>query len=71
MKKTFDVMVKPASGAARARLEGELDMVVCDVETHAVCVPVRRALELGFAITKDGAAETLVNVKLPEAKVAK
>lgn len=71
VKKTFDVMVKPASGAARARLEGELDMVVCDVETHAVCVPVRRALELGFAITKDGAAETVVNVKLPEAKVAK
>ena len=71
VKKTFDVAVKPASGAARARLEGELDMVVCDVETHAVCVPVRRALELGFAITKDGAAETVLNVKLPEAKAPK
>jgi DNA-binding beta-propeller fold protein YncE len=71
VKRTFDVRVKPASGAARARLEGELDMVVCDVETHAVCLPVRRALELGFAITKDGAAETVLNVKLPEAKVPK
>jgi hypothetical protein len=71
VKKTFDVMVKPAAGAARARLEGELDMVVCDVETHAVCLPVRRALELGFTITKDGKAETVVNVKLPEAKAPK
>lgn len=71
VKKAFDVTVKPASGAAHARLEGELDMVVCDVETHAVCVPVRRALELGFSVTKDGAAETVLNVKLPEAKVPK
>jgi thiol-disulfide isomerase/thioredoxin/sugar lactone lactonase YvrE len=71
VKKSFDVTVRPASGAARARLEGELDMVVCDVETHAVCVPVRRALVLGFAVTKDGAAETVLNVKLPEAKASK
>jgi hypothetical protein len=35
-----DVAVKPSAAARRARrLEGELDMVVCDVETHAVCVP--------------------------------
>ena len=71
VKRTFDVMVKPAAGAARAKLEGELDLVVCDVETHAVCVPVRRALDLGFAVTRDGAAETVLNVKLPEAKAPK
>ncbi|GAC1540960.1 MAG: hypothetical protein NVS3B10_05570 [Polyangiales bacterium] len=71
VKKTFDVIVKPAGGAARARLEGELDMVVCDVETHAVCVPVRRVLELGFVVTRDGAAETVLDVKLPEAKPSK
>jgi hypothetical protein len=65
------VRVLPAAGATRARLEGELDLVVCDVDTHAVCVPVRRALDLGFAVTKDGAAETVLNVKLPEAKAPK
>jgi thiol-disulfide isomerase/thioredoxin len=71
VNKTFDVRVLPAAGATRARLEGELDLVVCDVDTHAVCVPVRRALDLGFAVTKDGAAETVLNVKLPEAKAPK
>jgi thiol-disulfide isomerase/thioredoxin len=71
VKKAFDVVVKPAAGAAQARLEGELDLVVCDVDTHAVCVPVRRALDLSFAVTKDGAADTELKVTLPEAKPAK
>jgi DsbC/DsbD-like thiol-disulfide interchange protein len=71
VKKVFDLLVKPAAGASRAKLEGELDLVVCDVETHAVCVPVRRALELSFVVTKDGAAETVLKVALPEAKVPK
>ena len=71
VKKVFDLVVKPAAGAARAKLEGELDLVVCDVETHAVCVPVRRALDLSFVVTKDGAAETELKVTLPEAKAPK
>jgi thiol-disulfide isomerase/thioredoxin len=71
VKRAFDVVVKPAAGASRVKLEGELDLVVCDVETHAVCVPVRRALDLGFVVTKDAAAETELKVKLPEAKVGK
>jgi hypothetical protein len=34
-------------------------------------VPVRRALDLSFVVTKDGAAETELKVTLPEAKAPK
>ncbi len=36
------------TNATAATLKGEVDLVVCDVETHAVCVPVHRSLELDF-----------------------
>jgi thiol-disulfide isomerase/thioredoxin len=68
VKAGFPIVVKPAPGATNARLQGELDMVVCDIETHAVCVPLRRALDLAFAVTKNGPAETELKVALPEAK---
>ena len=71
VKKTFDLVVKPAAAPRARGSRASSIMVVCDVETHAVCVPVRRALELGFAVTKDGAAETVLKVKLPEAKAPK
>jgi thiol-disulfide isomerase/thioredoxin len=51
-------------------------LYVADTENHAIRVVDRKArtvktLDLGFAVTKDGAAETVLNVKLPEAKAPK
>jgi hypothetical protein len=68
VKDGFDVVVKPLAGAPRATLDGDLDLVVCDVATHSVCLPVRRALDLGFVVTKEAPAETKLEVRLPEAK---
>jgi hypothetical protein len=68
VKDGFDLPVKPFAGAARATLGGMIDLVVCDMATHKVCLPVKRNLDLGFIITKDGPAETKLVVKLPEAK---
>jgi thiol-disulfide isomerase/thioredoxin len=67
VKDGFDLALKPAPGATHASLDGELDMVICDVATHAVCVPVRRQLVLRFSIAKDSPAPKL-SVNLPEAK---
>lgn len=70
VKDGFDVKVVPLTGAPRATLDGHVDLVVCDVATHAVCVPVKRKLDLGFVVTQDAPAETKLDVRLPEAKPA-
>lgn len=64
----FTVEVTPTPGAPNAVLAGEIDLVVCDVETHAVCLPVRRRLELGFVVVKDGPVEARVTIPLPHAR---
>lgn len=64
----FDIVVKPLDGAPNATLTGIIDLVVCDVVTHAVCVPVRRKVEIEFVVGKSAAAETKVTVDLPQAK---
>jgi hypothetical protein len=71
VKDGFDVPVKPFAGAPRANLGGTIDLVVCDTATHAVCVPVKRTLDLGFIVTKDAPKDTKLVVKLPEAKGAR
>lgn len=63
----FLISVKPLDGAPNATLGGVIDLVVCDVATHAVCVPVRRALEIEFVVGKASPAETTVTVDLPQA----
>jgi hypothetical protein len=68
VKDGFDVPVKPLPGAPRATLGGTLDLVVCDVLTHKVCVPVKRTLDLGFLVTKDAPLDAKLVVALPEAK---
>lgn len=68
VKDGFDVKVVPLTGAPRATLDGHVDLVVCDVATHAVCVPVKRKLDLGFVVTQDAPSETKLDVRLPEAK---
>ncbi len=64
----FRVAVTPMAGAPNATLTGEIDLVVCDVETHSICVPVRRSLELGFIAVKDAAPDAKVTIPLPQAK---
>lgn len=67
-KDGFKIAVKPLDGAPNATISGIIDIVVCDVETHAVCVPVRRAVEIEFVVGKASPAETTVTVDLPQAK---
>lgn len=64
----FRIAVKPVEGAPNATLAGVIDLVVCDVETHSVCVPVRRKVEIEFVVGKSAPAETTVTVDLPRAK---
>lgn len=66
----FDVEVKPNKGTNYAKLVGDVDLVVCDVATHSVCVPVKRELEMTFAVAGDAAAPS-VRVALPEARPAR
>jgi hypothetical protein len=47
----FDVALVPNHGTTFARLLGDVDLVVCDAETHSVCVPVKRELEMTFNVT--------------------
>jgi hypothetical protein len=64
----FDIQVKPLAGTPNATLAGVIDLVVCDMATHAVCVPVRRKIEIEFVVNKSAPAETTVTVDLPQAK---
>jgi hypothetical protein len=63
----FDVDVKPNKGTNYAKLVGDVDLVVCDVATHSVCVPVKRELEMTFAVAGNTVA-TPVKVNLPAAR---
>jgi hypothetical protein len=63
----FDVPLEPMATATAAQLAGEVSLVVCDVATHSVCVPLKRRLEVTFGITKGGKPGSL-RVPLPQAK---
>jgi hypothetical protein len=63
----FDIAVTPTAGVPSAALAGDVDIVVCDIATHRVCVPVKRRIEMTFlAEGKTGTAE--VSVPLPAAR---
>lgn len=64
----FRIAVKPLDGAPNATLTGVIDLVVCDTATHAVCVPVRRKIDIEFVVNKAAPAETTVTVDLPRAR---
>jgi hypothetical protein len=63
----FDVPIELMASASGGKLAGDMDLVVCDVETHAVCVPLKRRLELTLAPIK-GNAKGTVTLALPRAK---
>lgn len=64
----FRIVVKPLAGAPNATLGGVIDLVVCDMATHSVCIPVRRKVDIEFVVGQTAAAETTVTVDLPQAK---
>jgi sugar lactone lactonase YvrE len=64
----FDIKVTPIAGGEGGRLEGQLSLVICDVTTHRVCVPVRRAIELTFRTATSKTDARTVMIPLPEAK---
>jgi hypothetical protein len=63
----FDVALKPTKTAATAKLKGLVELVVCDVKTHAVCLPVKRKIEMNFLVGKSTASRVAVAVDLPAA----
>lgn len=66
----FDIPIELMAGASGGQLAGDVDLVVCDVETHSICVPLKRRLELTFAAGK-GNAKGNVTLPLPQAKPTK
>jgi hypothetical protein len=64
----FRINVKPLDGAPNATLSGMIDLVVCDMANHSICVPVRRKLDIEFVVGKSAPSETVVMVDLPQAK---
>jgi hypothetical protein len=66
----FDVPIELMADASGGQLAGDVDLVVCDIETHSICVPIKRRLELTFASGK-GNANGTVTLPLPRAKPTK
>ena len=64
----FDVPIEIMPDASGGKLAGDLDIVVCDNVTHSVCVPIKRSLELTFAVGAKGSAPGRVSLPLPSAK---
>ncbi len=63
----FDVPIEVLGGSSGGQLVGDIDLVVCDVKTHSICVPLKRHLELTFAAGK-GTSQGRVTLPLPSAK---
>ena len=63
----LDLSVQPKADVKQAKLDGILDVILCDVATHKVCVPVRRTLRAEIAVAGD-APQTSATVELPAAK---
>lgn len=63
----FDVPLQISGNTTAAKLAGDVELVVCDVDTHSVCVPLKRRLEVTFGVQK-GANPGSVRLPLPQAK---
>ncbi len=64
----FDITVAPLAGEPAAHLGGTLNVVVCDSETHKVCLPVQRRIEVTFSVQKGGKQKVFAEVPLPAAR---
>jgi DNA-binding beta-propeller fold protein YncE len=69
VKEGFEVSIEPAPGSTSGALVGVLDVMICDVATHRVCVPVKRVVGAKFTVdpAADGKAPQ-VSIALPAAK---
>jgi hypothetical protein len=67
VEKGFEIPIELMTGTSGGKLAGDLDMVVCDTATHAVCVPLRRQLEITLNPSKGSALGSL-NLPLPAAR---
>ncbi len=65
--KGFEIPIELMGGTSGGKLSGDLEMVVCDIATHAVCVPLRRQLEITLSPSKGGALGAVV-LPLPSAR---
>jgi hypothetical protein len=66
--KGFDVPIELMDSATGGKLAGDVDMVICDVATHAVCVPLRRQLEITLN-PSTGTERGSVVLPLPSARL--
>ncbi len=62
----FRIALRPTRGAKVARLLGEVELVVCDADTHSICMPVKREVDLTFVVGGKTAPKP-VGLKLPSA----
>jgi thiol-disulfide isomerase/thioredoxin len=60
----FDLAIAPSTGTTPSHFRADLDVVVCDVVSHRVCLPVRR--EISFDVRFGAAGQPLV-LALPAA----
>ncbi|HEX7663593.1 MAG TPA: hypothetical protein VF407_03740, partial [Polyangiaceae bacterium] len=65
VKNGFDVAVAP-TGADPAHVRADVDVVICDIATHRVCVPIRR--EIAFDVHASGAQSPTLALPLPAAR---
>ncbi|MEO6417869.1 MAG: redoxin family protein [Polyangiaceae bacterium] len=66
VQKGFDFSLVPAEGAERVHLVGDVDLVICDIATHRVCIPIRREVDLTFH-TEKTAPPPQLTFALPDA----
>ncbi len=62
----FDIVMAPAAGVT-AHVRADVDIVVCDIDTHRVCVPVRREISFDAQLHVANAPRALV-LSLPVAR---
>lgn len=66
VQRGFDIAMPPGAGSAPSQVRADIDVVVCDVATHRVCVPVRR--EISFDARAGAATGPALQLPLPAAR---
>ena len=61
------IVISPDKASARSTLRGQLEAVICDNETHSVCVPIRYAVAAQVEWVTSGVQDKVL-LPLPRAK---
>ncbi len=67
VKDGFDIVLAPVASAPTVHMSADVDVVVCDIDTHRVCVPVRREIRFDAQLHVANAPRALV-LPLPVAR---